>query len=135
MGMCHGGVSVAFWIYSACGTSLWLVVATMPPRAKPIKLPMKVAQVPPPMKKKKSGLYKTGARKGVSDTRMGKKVEAGLRAEVADLRKRCEDMQRRITQLEAEVAAERALRMTYEGEAATVVPRYRAALRDLRAAR
>ena len=53
-----------------------------------------------------------------------------MRAEVAQLRKKCGDMQRRITELEAEVA-ERALRMTYEGEAASSVPRYRAALRDL----
>ena len=45
----------------------------MPPRANPIRLPMKVAQKSPPMKKK-SGLYKKGARKGVSDTRTGKKV-------------------------------------------------------------
>ena len=86
-------------------------------------------------KKKKSGRYKPGARKGVSDMRMGKKVEAGLHSEVAKLRKQCEDMQRRITELEAEVAAERALRMTYEGEAASSVPRYRVALRDLRGAR
>lgn len=85
---------------------------------------------PPPMKRR-SGYYKVGARKGTGDTRMGKKVEEALRAEIATLQRRLEELQKRVGELETEVSVERNLRLSLEGEAAESVPRYRRALRDL----
>lgn len=84
-----------------------------------------------PEKKRRSGRYKPGARKGQGDTRLSKGCEAALRQEIHDLKSQNKKLLERISSLEEEVGFERKRRLALEGEEVENVSRYRRVMRDL----